>query len=71
MAPVQKAFTTQQEASLFYAARQGSSKAMDQLISSYMPLAVFLASRISGVSPADIAALMIWLHTRTERGDAT
>ncbi|MBC3516171.1 sigma-70 family RNA polymerase sigma factor [Neobittarella massiliensis] len=54
MAPVQKAFTTQQEASLFYAARQGSSKAMDQLISSYMPLAVFLASRISGVERDDL-----------------
>ena len=23
------------------------------------------------LTPADIAALMIWLHTRTERGDAT
>ena len=35
------------------------------------PLDLGQASRISGVSPADIAALMIWLHTRTERGDAT
>ena len=34
------------------------------------PVSFGQASRISGVSPADIAALMIWLHARGKDGEA-
>ena len=54
-----------------YSHIQGLRLEAREKLAAVRPLDLGQASRISGVSPADIAALMIWLHTRTERGDAT
>ena len=54
-----------------YSRIQGLRLEAREKLAAVRPLDLGQASRISGVSPADIAALMIWLHTRTERGDAT
>lgn len=53
-----------------YSHIQGLRLEAREKLAAVRPLDLGQASRISGVSPADIAALMIWLHTRTERGDA-
>ena len=54
-----------------YSHIQGLRLEAREKLAAVRPLDLGQASRISGVSPADIAALMIWLHARTERGDAT
>ena len=54
-----------------YSHIQGLRLEAREKLAAVRPLDLGQASRISGVSPADIAALMIWLHTRTERGDST
>ena len=54
-----------------YSHIQGLRLEAREKLAAVRPLDLGQASRISGVSPADIAALMIWLHTRPERGDAT
>ena len=51
-----------------YSHIQGLRLEAREKLAAVRPLDLGQASRISGVSPADIAALMIWLHTRTERG---
>lgn len=54
-----------------YSHIQGLRLEAREKLAAVRPLDLGQASRISGVSPADIATLMIWLHTRTERGDTT
>ena len=41
-----------------------------QKLQQIRPLSLGQASRISGVSPADVAALMIWLEHREEGGES-
>ena len=41
-----------------------------QKLDKIRPLNLGQASRISGVSPADVAALMIWLEHREEGGES-
>ena len=54
-----------------YTAIEGLRLEARQKLSRIRPKNLGQASRVSGVSPADIAALMIWLHTRTEGGNTT
>ena len=54
-----------------YSHIQGLRLEAREKLAAVRPLDLGQASRISGVSPADIAALMIWLHTRTEGGNTT
>ncbi len=52
---------------LDYAAMQGLRLEARQKLEAIRPMNLGQASRISGVSPADVAALMIALQNREER----
>lgn len=49
-----------------YSAIQGLRLEAREKLSDVRPLNLGQAGRISGVSPADVAALMIWLQTHTK-----
>ena len=49
-----------------YSAIQGLRLEAREKLSAVRPLNLGQAGRISGVSPADVAALMIWLQTHTK-----
>ena len=49
-----------------YGAIQGLRLEAREKLNALRPLSVGQASRISGVSPADVAALLIWLQTHTK-----
>ena len=49
-----------------YGAIQGLRLEAREKLNTLRPLSVGQASRISGVSPADVAALLIWLQTHTK-----
>ena len=42
-----------------------------QKLAQIRPASFGQASRISGVSPADVAALMVWIENRAQRGEST
>ena len=52
-----------------YAHIQGLRLEAREKLSALRPLNVGQAGRISGVSPADVAALMIWLQTHHREDD--
>ena len=51
---------------MYYSAIQGLRLEAREKLSAVRPLSLGQAGRISGVSPADVAALMIWLQTHTK-----
>ena len=53
-----------------YSHIQGLRLEAREKLDALRPLNVGQAGRISGVSPADVAALMIWLHARGKDGEA-
>ena len=55
---------------LDYNAIQGLRLEAREKLSALRPLNVGQAGRVSGVSPADVAALLIWLQTHGKEADA-
>ena len=55
---------------LDYNAIQGLRLEAREKLSALRPLNVGQAGRVSGVSPADVAALLIWLQTHDKEADA-